>query len=98
MRDQTFVAHFLGVSVFDTAVKYPRITDGMGKGIIEEVSPDVLAQRVKNIKKRGASDELYHPLDADVYVPWDVRDYDIDSDNARLHSRISLFEDQYSTK
>ncbi len=97
-RDHTFICRFLGAATRDEAIKYPRITDGRGLGIIEEVSPSELARRVRRINRLGASDELYRRLDSDTYVRWDVGAYDIDNDNERLDSRIALFSERYSNK
>lgn len=96
VRDQTFVARFLGASEASHGVDYPRITHGKGLGIIEEVSSVELARRVRRIHRLGESDELYRSIEFDSYVPWDVRAYDIDVDNARLRSRMELFEERYS--
>lgn len=98
IRDQTFKARFLGAEEINTEYTYPRIVDGRGIGIIEEVTSTELGRRIARIRRLGMSDELYLPLDADGYAPWDINAYDMAIDNSRLHDRMERFENYYLSR
>lgn len=55
---------------------YPYVTDGKGKGIIEDISPYELVEIVEKINKEGMV-----PMITDMYsgkaVSWDYRDFNL---------------------
>ncbi len=72
---------------------YPKITDGEGYGIIDDIGVNELAEIVSQIEKNGKADEeIYYK---DRAFPWNFIEYDIKADNALLKGSIDFIEDKY---
>lgn len=70
-----------------TSIKYPKVIDGKGKGILENVFPEQFGKIIKEIDKTNKSEIEYISPYGD-YEPWDYRDFDIDEMNRTLKSDI----------
>ena len=64
---------------------YPRIVDGAGRGIMDDLSAEDLLQIIRDID-RGQNPEIVYPPDSAKL--WDYRDYSLKADNALLKSAI----------
>lgn len=73
--------------------RYPYITEGSGRGIIDDMSCDELIELVKQIDKNGQTDEpIYYKNRA---IPWDYRCFDLERLNILLKGEINLIEEGY---
>ncbi len=66
---------------------YPRVIDGAGKGIIEDMPAYELLKIIKKTTLDNRSDFEMMTESGDV-VAWDFRDYEIDEDNNLLKSAV----------
>lgn len=74
---------------------YPKILQGEGKGIIEDISAEETLKIIKRIDKTGKTNHYY----LDKYenrVLWDYRDYKLEIDNLLLKGEISKIAEGYS--
>ena len=69
------------------SIKYPKITDGSGKGILDNVFPDDFGEIIKEIDKTKKSEITYISPYGES-EPWDYRDFDIDEMNRTLKRDI----------
>ena len=74
-----------------TSTKYPRIIAGMGKGILDDVSPYDFGKIVQKIKKSEKSTHTYIAPSGETEV-WDYRDFDLDKANNTLKRDIANIE------
>ena len=72
---------------------YPKVSDGAGRGIIDDMSAEDLLDLIKKIDKTGKSDFIY--AHRGERAPWDYRDYRIDIDNALLKGEIAKIKSAY---
>ena len=72
---------------------YPKIFDGAGRGIIDDMSAEDLLDLIKKIDKTGKSDFIY--AHKGEHLPWDYRNYRIDIDNALLKGEIAQIKSAY---
>lgn len=72
---------------------YPKVSDGAGRGIIDDMSADELLKLIKKIDKTGKSDFIY--AHKGEHLPWDYHDYQIDIDNALLKGEIAKIKSAY---
>lgn len=77
----------------DSGRSYPKVSDGAGRGIIDDMSADELLKLIKKIDKTGKSDFTYAHRGEDL--PWDYHDYQIDIDNALLKGEIARIKYAY---
>ena len=78
-----------------TGTHYPYILAGAGRGILDDCPADELAEYVAQIDSSGKTDEeIYYN---ECRIPWDYRDYSLDSDNILLKGKIQLIEEAYSS-
>lgn len=72
---------------------YPRISDGAGRGIIDDMPADELLKLIKKIDETGNSDFIY--AYKGEHLPWDYRNYRIDIDNCLLKGEIARIKSAY---
>lgn len=72
---------------------YPKVSDGAGRGIIDDMSAEDLLDLIKKIDKTGKSDFIY--AHRGERAPWDYRNYQIDIDNCLLKGRIAKIKSAY---
>lgn len=74
---------------------YPKILDGAGRGIVDDMSDFELLDAIRKIDADGHS-EIYYSS-CGFYNPpeWDYRNYDVDADNALLKGEIERIRDGY---
>ncbi|MBP3380449.1 MAG: hypothetical protein J6K77_06285 [Ruminococcus sp.] len=74
---------------------YPKILDGAGRGIVDDMSASELLEAIKKTDEDGHS-EIYYSSDGFEDVPeWDYRNYLIDCDNGLLKGIIDRIRDGY---
>lgn len=74
---------------------YPKISDGAGCGIVDDMSAEELAEIIRKIDLDGHSG-IYYSSSGFVDVPeWDYRNYRIDLDNALLKGTIERIRNGY---
>lgn len=73
---------------------YPYVTDGKGKGIIEDTSPYELAEMVEKTDKDGSLSQIM-----DVYsgkkVSWDYRKFDLEYCNVFFKDNVWKIQNAY---
>ena len=72
---------------------YPKVSDGAGRGIIDDMSAEDLLDLIKKIDKSGKSDFIY--AHRGERAPWDYRNYQIDIDNCLLKGEIARIKSAY---
>lgn len=72
---------------------YPKVSNGAGRGIIDDMSAEDLLDLIKKIDKTGKSDFIY--AHRGERAPWDYRNYQIDIDNCLLKGRIAKIKSAY---
>ena len=72
---------------------YPRISDGAGRGIIDDMPSDKLLKLIKKIDETGNSDFIY--AHRGEHAHWDYRNYRIDIDNCLLKGEIAKIKSAY---
>lgn len=72
---------------------YPKVSDGAGRGIIDDMSAEDLLDLIKKIDKAGKSDFIY--AHRGERAPWDYRNYQIDIDNCLLKGEIARIKSAY---
>ncbi len=72
---------------------YPKVSDGAGRGIIDDMSAEDLLAIIKKIDKTGNSDFIY--AHKGERVPWDYRNYRIDTDNCLIKGEITKIKSAY---
>ena len=76
---------------------YPRVIDGEGKGIIDDMSAYEFSKIIKETDKNGKSDFEKENSFGDMII-WDYHDYKIDYDNCLLKGEISMIREAYETE
>lgn len=75
---------------------YPKIIDGAGRGIVDDMPAFELLDVIKRIDKKGHSEVHYSCYGSDEDTPeWDYRNYDIVFDNYTLKQRIKNIKDGF---
>lgn len=74
---------------------YPKILDGAGRGIVDDIPSRELAEVIRKIDLDGHSG-IYYSSSGFTDVPeWDYRNYSIDLDNSLLKKIIARIRDGY---
>lgn len=96
--EQIFDIELVGIAEMPRGAgrSYPRVIDGAGKGIIDDMTAYDLLKIIRQIDKNGKSDYTIQNDMGDM-IPWDYRDYDIDFDNCLLKGEISMIREAYET-
>lgn len=76
---------------------YPKIIAGEGRGIIDDMSADDLADLIQQIDKTGSSGIQYagDGIIFDNMPDWDYRNYSIEYDNCLLKGTIARIAEGY---
>lgn len=74
---------------------YPKILDGAGCGIVDDMPPEKLAETIRKIDLDGHSGINYSSNGFTDVPEWDYRNYSIDLDNALLKGTIERIRDGY---
>ena len=76
---------------------YPKILAGEGKGIIDDMSANALAELIQQIDKTGSSGIQYagDGIISDNMLKWDYRNYNIEYDNCLLKGIIARIAEGY---
>ena len=73
---------------------YPYVTDGKGKGIIEDISPYELAEIVEKTDKDGTLPQIID-MYSDKEVSWDYRKFDLEYCNVFLKDDVWEIQNAY---
>ena len=94
--EQIFDIEFIGAvdMLRGKGTSYPKVVDGAGRGIIDDMHVDELMEIIKATDKNGKSDFKVRVSD-NHEITWDYRDYDIKYDNAFLKVEISAIQEGY---
>ena len=76
---------------------YPKVIDGSGRGIVDDMHIDELIEIIAATDKKGKSD-FKVGVSENHEIIWDYRDYNIKYDNALLKGEISLIQESYEGK
>lgn len=74
---------------------YPKILEGAGKGIVDDMPADELLEAIKKTDEEGHSEVYYSSIEFGQTPEWDYRDYKIDLDNMLLRVTIARIRDSY---
>lgn len=74
---------------------YPKILDGAGRGIVEDMSARELLELIGTIDAGGSSGIYYSNSGTLAAREWDYREYDLDTDNKLLKGNINSIRDAY---
>lgn len=74
--------------------RYPRVTAGEGRGIIEDSSPGELEDYIEKTDKTGNLPIVYSPYE-DKEEEWDYRKFDLDLTNLLLKYGIASIKEAY---
>ena len=72
---------------------YPWILAGEGRGILDGYPSEILAESIARIDLYGKTEEEIHYKE--YRIPWDYRDYSLESDNILLKGEIQTIEENY---
>lgn len=72
---------------------YPYVTDGAGRGIIEDLSVGELADFIKRTDETGVMPTYYDMFNKEV--SWDYKRFDLKTLNALLKGNIQRIEENY---
>lgn len=74
---------------------YPKILDGAGRGIVDDMPAYELLDVIREIDAGGHSGIQYSNDDFEGVPEWDYRKYSLDSDNCLLKGTIEWVRDGY---
>lgn len=74
---------------------YPKILNGAGRGIVDDMPAFELLEAIKKTDADGHSDIFYSNSGFNDPPEWDYRDYDINADNCLLKGIIDRIRDGY---
>lgn len=74
---------------------YPKILDGAGRGIVDDMPAFELLEAIKKTDADGHSRIFYSSSGFDNVPEWDYRNYDIKIDNGLLKGTIEQIRDGY---
>ena len=92
---QTFRIRLLEIADMElhTGRRYPRISEGQGRGILDDVSPEEFAELIETTDRTGKSD--YYIERFGHKTAWDYRRFDLKGENILLKGEISRIQDAY---
>ena len=95
----TFKIKYLGSEDLErkNEFHYPYITDGTGKGMLDDMCDFELKEIVDDIDKKGYSDYYFTP-GYERTTKYDYRKYNIRTDNKNLKGLILLIKNGYEVK
>ena len=70
----------------ETANQYPKIVDGKGKGIIDDITVEEYSEIVKKVKT-GKMTYRYDGMSVEE-MPWHPDDYSVEKDNSTIRSYV----------
>lgn len=81
---------------------FPWVTAMNGRGIIDDMSADELAEIIWQIDQNGKTDEpifysrYFMEDDVILPMPWDIRRFDLETENDLLKFNVGRIEDGYA--
>lgn len=94
---QTFVIELIEINDMPRGHgrAYPKILDGAGRGIVDDMPAFELLEAIKKTDEDGHSAVYYSSIDVGDAPEWDYRNYRVDWDNAMLKGIIDRIRDGY---
>lgn len=94
--EQIFDIEFIGAvdMLRGKGTSYPKVIDGAGRGIIDDMPVDELMKIISKTDKNSKSDFIITTGFGNEMV-WDYRDYRIDYDNCLLKGEILRIQEGY---
>ena len=77
-----------------TGTHYPYITDGAGRGIIEDIGPGTLAEYIDQTNTTNVL-PTYYDFELGREIEWDYRKFDLKSWNVLYKSAIEKIQETY---
>lgn len=74
-------------------MRYPRLTEGAGCGILDDIPADETKALVEQIDQNGCTDEPIYYNESSY--PWDYRHFDLESANRFLKVRMEMIQEGY---
>lgn len=90
----TFIIQYLGQEAVDTKREYPRIIEGSGHGMLDDMTSDELLDVVLETDRLQKATTNYTP-GYEKEEKYDYRNYDIDSDNRSLLEKVEKIKNGY---
>lgn len=92
--EQDFDIELIAISdmLKEQRMAYPRIIDGAGRGIIDDMPAFDLLELIHRIDETGISDVCYDSSGNSDDKLWDYRNYNFDTDNRTLKGKIRLIK------
>ena len=94
--EATFTLRFM--SSEDKECTEPRISDGCGKGIIDDITVSEFECKTREILDTGSTEALYLSLESKDYEPWNIKDFNIEENRRFVEKYAPLIERQYAVK
>ena len=79
-----------------TGTHYPYVTDGQGKGIIEDTSPYKLAEKIEVTDKEGTLPKIMDMYSGEE-VSWDYKDFDLEYCNVFFKDNVWKIQNAYES-
>ena len=76
---------------------YPRIAEGEGRGIIDDLPADELLKMIREIDRTGVS-RFQYMTPYEKMIHWDYRNYDLEIDNALLKGDVNQVQFAYEER
>lgn len=73
---------------------YPYVTDGLGKGLIEDTSTYELIEIINEIDSTGKIPKIYDFI-RDKEIEWDYRKFDLKYTNMFLKDKVADIREAY---
>lgn len=95
--EQVFIIELLNIGDMPKGhgKAYPKILDGAGKGIVDDMPADELLEAIEKTDAEGHSGIYYSSIEFGQAPEWDYRNYKIDIDNMLLKGTIARICDGY---
>lgn len=74
---------------------YPKILDGAGRGIVDDMPASELLEAIERIDTSGHSGIYYSSVGDSAAPEWDYRKYNLNTDNVLLKGTIYQIRDGY---
>lgn len=93
--NQVFIIEFIDIADMPKGhgKAYPKILDGAGNGIVDDMPADELLKAIKKTDAEEHSGVYYSSIEFGQAPEWDYRNYKIDLDNMLLKGTIARIRD-----
>lgn len=78
-----------------SSTAYPKLLDGAGRGIVEDLPPLALLAAIERTDREGHSGICYSSTGLEPTSEWDYRQYSLEADSRLLKRKIKWIRDAY---